>query len=270
MEKYIKKYMFEYDEDKNHNKKDVKRIINELDENVIKNLYDNMKIMMILEKIILNFSSGYDTDELKNKIMCHGVRVYNNAKIIVSNLENKKIMYLSNNDKRILYLACICHDIGKIYSKNNHHFYSVIILEYILNKLNIIKKEDIKYILEPIYFHSSKTKHKSKISQLAKILRDADLFDENCGQSLLILLVSNIKNKHNNLNFIDYKKSTRLLKEKMNPSYKAKIEEKINIESNKKLYNDLLWDAMSKYYEIIQPFECEQDNDPYYYNSIEL
>lgn len=268
--KYIKRFKKKFSEIEINYSDQINYIYNNIENNVMSNLYKGMKIENFLEKIIINFNTNKDNLVLKNTIINHGVRVYRNAIIIMNNLCKTKKMVFSDNDKKVIFIGCLLHDIGKLYSKENHHLYSTIIIDYILKKDNNMSKDMLNSILEIVFFHSSKNKRRDKISPLAKILRDADLFDENCGQSLLVLLVSNIKNKHNNLNFIDYTKSTRLLKEKMNPSYKAKIEEKINIESNKKLYNDLLWDAMSKYYEIIQPFECEQDNDLYYYNNIEI
>lgn len=259
-EKYIKKFNDEYDEEKSHHKKQILRIKKEIDRNVINNLYKEMTIEHFLEKIVLNFNKDNNDHVMRNKIMSHGRRVYNNAKVIIGDLEMNHGIALCEEDKRYLFYSCIFHDIGKLYSSSNHALYSTFMMEYILTTLKIVDGDKLYKVLEPILFHSNKTKRKNKISLNAKILRDSDLFDENCGESLFRLLLTNIKNKQSDFNTIDFHRSTLLLKNKINHSHKTKIIEKINIETNITLYNNLLYSAMEQYYEFIQPFEDEQDD----------
>lgn len=270
--KYIKKFRHKYLDERDELKNDVKCIENMIEKNVMNALYKDMGLETLLEKIIKNFNKTSDVDALKNKIISHGHRVYKNAIKIINNLEAKEKLSLTNNEKGIITIACMMHDIGKIYSDKNHNFYSTVIIDYILSKDKNISKDTVNSILEMVYFHSNKSKRKDKISMFAKILRDADLFDENCGESLFILLMTKIDNQSKNLNNVDYKVSKRLLKEKNDYIYTEKIKRKININVDVKLYNKLLQEATMNFYQIVQPFEDEQSDlsKPYIYSDINI
>lgn len=270
--KFIKKFRSKYLDDREEFKEDVKNIEKMIDKKVMKTLYKEMNLETLLEKLIINFNNKNDTVLMRNKIISHGYRVYKNAFRIVANLEIKDKIFLTDKEKNILTFACMTHDIGKLYSDKHHNFYSVVIIDYILSKDKSISKDTLNSILEVIYFHSDKGKRKDKISLLAKILRDADLFDENCGESLFILLISRLKNNNKDLNKIDYTTSKKLLNEKTNYIYTEKTKRKINIKSNVKLYSKLLQEASVNFYRIVQPFEDEQSdlNKPYEYNCITI
>ena len=270
--KYIKRFRNKYLDDREEFEKDVKFIEKQIENHIMNSLYKGMSLCQFLEKIIINFDKSADHKILRNKIIGHGQRVYKNANRIMTNLEKKEKIFLTDREKGILTIACMMHDIGKVYSDKNHNFYSVVIIDYILSKDKNIPKDTLNSILEIIYFHSHKGKRKEKISILAKILRDSDLFDENCGESLFILLLTKIENNNSNLNNIDYKSAKLLLKEKTDYVYTERIKRKINITSDIKLYTKLLREATMNFYEFIQPFEYEQTDldKPYCYNNFNI
>ena len=124
-------------------------------------------------------------------------------------------------------------------------------MKYILDKKLIRTSIDYSYdiILEMIYSHSNKTKYRDQISIYDKILRDADLFDELCGDSLFELLRNKVRCINNNLNEFDYSESEDIIKCMKSSKTKEYVYKRINIESNKELYEYELNRAFDMYYE---------------------
>lgn len=221
----------------------------------------------LLETIIDNFESEFCEDNkevLKRKIINHSNRVYRNMKLIVTNLELNEKIFLSKRDKFVLSVSCLLHDIGKVYDDNNHHIYSTIIVEYLLRLDNRFEEDLINDILDVIYNHSKKTKKKGKISILSKIMRDADLFDEECGDSLFYLLIGVSEFKKCNLNKIKLKEAKRLLYSKRDQSHKNEIKSKINTPGGYELYEKLLFEAAEKFYMFVSVIENLKIENDYY------
>ena len=219
------------------------------------------------QTIINNVNSLYCKDnkeDLKRKIINHSNRVYRNMKLIVTNLELKEKIFLSKRDKFILSVSCLLHDIGKVYNDSNHNYYSVIIVDYLLRLDKRFDEDLINDILDVIYNHSKKTKKKGKISILSKIMRDADLFDEECGDSLFYLLIGVGEFKKCNFNKIKLKEAKRLLYSKRDQRHKDEIKSKINTPGGYELYEKLLFEAVEKFYMFVSVIEdLEIENDYY-------
>ena len=242
-------------------------IINQFNQYILPKLYKNIKINKCLEIIIDNFESDLSIEDkniLKNKIINHTNRVYKNMKIIINNLELRNCIFLSDYEIFILNTACLLHDIGKVYKNKNHNLYSAFIAEYLLSTDGRFDKNTINDILEIIYYHNKKDKNKSDVNILIKILRDADLFDENCGDSLLYLVISHIKNKDDDLNNLNVKKAKILLRQKMSDENRKEIESKINTPGGKELYRHLLDETIEKFYMYIDYIEEYEESEDYY------
>ena len=226
-----------------------------------------MTMIELLETIINNFKSDYCDDNkevLKRKIINHSNRVYRNMKLIVTNLELNEKIFLSKRDKFVLSVSCLLHDIGKVYKDTNHHIYSTIIAEYLLRLDKRFDEDLINGILEVIYNHSKKTKKKDKISILSKIMRDADLFDEECGDSLFYLLIGVSEFKKCNLNKIKLKQAKLLLYSKRDQKHKDEIKSKINTPGGYELYEKLLFEASEKFYMFLDTIDDLKIGNEYY------
>lgn len=224
-------------------------------------------ILELLETIINNFESEFCDDNkevLKRKIINHSNRVYKNMKLIVTNLELNEKIFLSERDKFILSVSCLLHDIGKVYRDKDHNIYSVIIVDYLLRLDERFDEDLINDILDVIYNHSKKTKKKDKISILSKIMRDADLFDEECGDSLFYLLIGISGFKKCNLNKINLKQAKVLLYSKRDQKHKDEIKSKINTPGGYELYEKLLSEAAEKFYMFIDTIDNLNIGNDYY------
>ena len=237
------------------------------------NLYIKNKLsykttmIKLLEIIIDNFESDFCEDNkevLKRKIINHSNRVYRNMKLIVTNLELNEKIFLSERDKFILSVSCLLHDIGKVYKDKDHHIYSVIIVDYLLRLDKRFDDDLINDILDVIYNHSKKTKKKDKLSILSKIMRDADLFDEECGDSLFYLLIGISGFKKYNLNKINLKQAKVLLYSKRDQKHKDEIKSKINTPRGYELYEKLLSEAAEKFYMFIDTIDNLKIENDYY------
>lgn len=263
MKTKIKEYEYKCYE----NEASVTNIINLIKKYIRCKLNIDMNIIKLLELFISDLKSMYCDDnekELRRKIISHSNRVYKNMKIIVKNLEINEGIFLSKEEMFILSLSCMLHDIGKVYSDKHHNFYSTVIVEYLLSLDERFDSELINKILEVIYFHSKKDKKQDKISILAKILRDADLFDEECGDSLLYLLISKIENNKDTLNKLKIKDAKKLLREKISDENRKEIESKINTPGGKELYRHLLDETIEKFYMYIDYIEEYEESKDYY------
>lgn len=242
-------------------------IISKLKLYVKNKLFIKMTMIELLETIINNFESDFCEDNkevLKRKIINHSNRVYRNMKLIVTNLELNEKIFLSKRDKFVLSVSCLLHDIGKVYNDDNHNYYSVIIVDYLLRLDKRFDGDLINDILDVIYNHSKKTKKKNKISILSKIMRDADLFDEECGDSLFYLLIGMSDFKKCNFNKIKLKEAKRLLYSKRDQIHKDEIKSKINTPGGYELYEKLLFEAAEKFYMFVSVIEdLEIENDYY-------
>ena len=209
---------------------------------------------------------NYTNEALRSKIRDHGKRVSKNVDEIIIYLSEIKLIKLSNIEKQNLKIASLLHDIGKIYKDDNHEIYSAIISKYLMNmdykmrKDSIFNEARINEIINIILNHSHKKKKRNEINICSKILRDADLFDENCGHSLVSLLASVIKNnskkvdkkgnKIYNLNHLIYDESDRYLNEVQTYHHLCDIYDRINIYENIFLFNKMLKEAISIYDEM--------------------
>lgn len=195
-------------------------------------------------------------NKLTQQVISHSFRVVNNMMIILKDLINKGD-YFDEIELYSMYIAALFHDIGKIMTKNDkldnddHAYISYLMMKYILDEDLIRTSMDFSYdiILEMIYAHSNKTKYRDQISIYDKILRDADLFDELCGDSLFELLSSKVRCINNNLNEFDFSESDDIIKCMKSFKTKEYVHRRINIESNKELYDYELKRAIDKYYE---------------------
>lgn len=259
-------FYYSYEKDKYKLNDHINAINNKINKYINLNKMNN-SLIELLNYFIINFKSTLCDDnekELRRKIISHSNRVYKNMKIIVKNLEINEGIFLSKEEMFILSLSCMLHDIGKVYSDKHHNFYSTVIVEYLLSLDERFDSELINKILEVIYFHSKKDKKQDKISILAKILRDADLFDEECGDSLLYLLISKIENNKDTLNKLKIKDAKKLLREKMSDENRKEIESKINTPGGKELYRHLLDETIEKFYMYIDYIEEYEESEDYY------
>ena len=245
----------------------IEYIRHELYRKIKPKLYMGMPMIKLLEIIIDNFKSSYCEDNkevLKRKIINHSNRVYKNMKLIATNLELNEKIFLSKRDKFVLSVSCLLHDIGKVYKDKDHHIYSTIIADYILRLDERFDEDLINDILDVIYNHSKKTKKKGKISILSKIMRDADLFDEECGDSLFYLLIGLSEFKNRNLNKIKLKQAKLLLRSKREQAHKDEIKSKINTPGSYELYEKLLFEATEKFYMFVSVIEDLEIENEYY------
>lgn len=244
------------------------KVISKLMNLYIKDKISHKTTMIELLKIIIdNFESEFCKDSkevLKRKIINHSNRVYRNMELIVTNLELNEKIFLSKRDKFVLSVSCLLHDIGKVYKDERHNLYSRLIVDYLLRLDKRFDEDLINDILDVIYNHSKKTKKKSKISILSKIMRDADLFDEECGDSLFYLLIGISEFKKSNLNKIKIKEAKLLLYSKRDQKHKDEIKSKINTPGGYELYEKLLSEAAEKFYMFLDTIDDLKIGNEYY------
>lgn len=241
------------------------KVKNFMDEFVFENKFALYKYDEIDELLYLIKEFGDDFYDIKKKkrnklthqVISHSFRVVNNMKVILKDLANNGD-YFDKTELYSMYIAAMFHDVGKIITKNDssmddddHACISYLMMKYILDKDLIRASIDYSYdiILEMIHYHSNKTKYRDQISIYVKILRDADLFDELCGDSLFELLRNKVRCINNNLNEFDYSESDDIIKCVKSSKTKEYVYKRINIESNKELYEYELKRAFDMYYE---------------------
>lgn len=241
------------------------KVKNFMDEFVFENKFALYKYDKIDELLYLIKEFGDDFYDIKKKkrnklthqVISHSFRVIINMMIILKDLTNKGD-YFNETELYSMYIATMFHDVGKIITKNDtsmddddHAYISYLMMKYILDKdlirTSIYYSCDI--ILEMIRYHSNKTKYRDQISIYVKILRDADLFDEICGDSLFELLRNKVRCINNNLNEFDYSESEDIIKCMRSSKTKEYVYKRINIESNKELYEYELKRAFDMYHE---------------------
>lgn len=243
-------------------KKIEKKIINKIDKLMYHNdiIYFDFTyeieeaLNFMIEKIKFD-TCEYKVKELRLRVKNHSRRVKNLCDKICVFLEENRIASICRDDKIVIEIAAMYHDIGKIYNDDNHEIYSTIIMEHLLdldlrfNPNTKLTKDIISKILKVIKNHTKKRKNKDTIDICSKILRDADNLDENCGYSLLQLLTSLIEcdSKKYTLNRQRYIKSDTLLLNKIDPHHMDKVINRLNIPENIYLYKNLLMWAMEQY-----------------------
>lgn len=196
-----------------------------------------------------------NANKLTHKIIKHSSRVLDNFKIIMNNL-SKKGYYFTKNEINSMYIAIVLHDIGKIITDNDnivsddHASISYLMVDYLYkNGFKTIIDFNYDIVLEIVYYHSKKTKHQDKISLCCKVVRDADLFDECCGESLFILLRDLAKCNNNNLNSYSNVRPEEFLEHIQTKQFKKNIIKRINIDDNIKLFKRELKAAEKQYNE---------------------
>ena len=235
--------------------KTYRKIKNIMEECIFDKLDKGMTPIDILHVLCKEFDSDkcdLSYKEKYNKVILHSCRVYKNILLITKFLENKGHVF-TLEDKENLMIATFFHDIGKLYKEGKNHplFSKYMASELFKNEnmnLNINRQNKI---CDMIAWHGNKIYNRDKISFLTKMIRDADLFDEVCGDSLLQLALENIVGKGNpmikNLNHNVYTFSDMIILDRNDENIKNEILEKINIEENKELYIKLLNEATEKY-----------------------
>ena len=226
------------------------------------NMYinDDNSILNIVEDMYTD-KCKYEEDYYFHVCYRHAIRVRDNARKIIKYHEDKGYRKYTIKEKIIVDIAALYHDIGKIFKKKHHNYWSVVIFNYLVENIEIrdtrLTKDMIKEINECILYHCKKTKYRDKISILTKILRDADRMDEMCGESLLHLAASYINNcdpdgesksiSDLNLNFMNYTKSDLIINNRNLQMTKDMMKKEINMEINYELYLELLNEVTEVY-----------------------
>ena len=230
------------------------QIINELNKSI--NIFDDITGTKVLEILCRKYKSdkcNYSSKDIQNKVFEHGKRVNENAKIIVSFLETNNIRKFTKEEKEDIEFAALTHDVGKLYKEKHHNEFSKIIIEYIFSNNVSFNEKRKERILDMIGNHNKKDENREIISDLDMIIRDADLFDENCGKSLLLLATSYILNNNDmnnlkeNLNHIKYIHSDYIINKKSSDNYMNEIKRLINMPCNIYLYEHLVNLAVKDY-----------------------
>lgn len=254
------------------NNKKLKRckieIIKEMKKSIIPKLNYDFNILEFLNILCVNFKSDYcdyTPKELKIRIIDHSKRVYENVLIIIKFLESNNIRIFNDDEKEDLKFVALVHDVGKVYKDKNHNVFSKIIIEYLFDYFNIKDNNRKERIIEMIYYHNKKDENKELISDLTMIIRDADLFDEQCGRSLSKLTLSqtiDYKNKNRkNLNHINYEFSDSLINLRSSNEYMNEIKKLINMPCNIFLYEELVKAAVKEYDEKTDFHRLKYDNN---------
>ena len=254
------------------NNKKLKRckieIIKEIKKSIIPKLNYDFNILEFLNILCINFKSDYcdyTPKELKIRIIDHSKRVYENVLIIIKFLESNNIRIFNDDEKEDLKFVALVHDVGKVYKDKNHNVFSKIIIEYLFDYFNIKDNNRKERIIEMIYYHNKKDENKELISDLTMIIRDADLFDEQCGRSLSKLALSqtiDYKNKNRkNLNHINYEFSDSLINLRSSNEYMNDIKKLINMPCNIFLYEELVKAAVKEYDEKTDFHRLKYDNN---------
>lgn len=205
----------------------------------------------------------YYKEDLYAVCVEHGIRVWLNAETIMKYHEDIGYRKYSNRERNIIKTASIFHDIGKLYKKKNHAKWGSIIMEQLFihefknNGYVNISKSDAEEIYKIIKFHGDKEEYRDRIDILTKVVRDADRFDEMCGDSLVETAIANIRNYRKNineenvekanLNYLDYRISDMIMNNRNDNETKAMMKREININVDYELYLHLLNQANHEY-----------------------
>lgn len=130
-------------------------------------------------------------------IILHSLRVHSYATKIIEN----EFCSISDDDRNIIEIAAILHDIGKIESSEEHAKCSGgIVRQWLYNNVNIAKTiKDTDKLIKVIETHSDKESKEEDLC--SKIIKDADILDE-IG-ALSIFMAANRVDKHSPFFFND-------------------------------------------------------------------
>ena len=211
-------------------------------------------------ELFYNKKSKYTKTNLYSICVEHGIRVCILSELIMNYHEKINFNTYSKDERYIVKIAALFHDIGKLYKKKNHAKWSEVIMNYFFTlefkKNKNINIENCNKIRRIISYHSNKEEYRDIISDLTKVVRDADRLDEMCGESLLDLALSYVKNNKDidynnlekaNLNYLDYKLSDMIMAQRNSKETKAMIKRELNFEVDYDLYLQLLQYANEEY-----------------------
>lgn len=224
----------------------------------------------------------YDVSEKKqnkltHQIIKHSFRVLNNLRTILLFLKDKG--YKFNIDElNNMTIGAVLHDVGKVMCESDkklkdapHNLIGYLMIKRLFKYDNKLSNYDKCVILEMIKMHSDKRKDRDKITIYTKLLRDADLFDEICGDSLYDLLRDLTICVNINLNTYEYDGIPELIKESKSDSTIQKIVKRINVKENRKLFYRELKKAEAKYNEYFFRPKCNTTlNDIYDEDDVKL
>lgn len=224
----------------------------------------------------------YDVSEKKqnkltHQIIKHSFRVLNNLRTILLFLKDKG--YKFNIDElNNMTIGAVLHDVGKVMCESDkklkdapHNLIGYLMIKRLFKYDNKLSNYDKCVILEMIKMHSDKRKDRDKITIYTKLLRDADLFDEICGDSLYDLLRDLTICVNINLNTYEYDGIPELIKESKSDSTIQKIVKRINVKENRKLLYRELKKAEAKYNEYFFRPKCNTTlNDIYDEDDVKL
>lgn len=224
----------------------------------------------------------YDVSEKKqnkltHQIIKHSFRVLNNLRTILLFLKDKG--YKFNIDElNNMTIGVVLHDVGKVMCESDkklkdapHNLIGYLMIKRLFKYDNKLSNYDKCVILEMIKMHSDKRKDRDKITIYTKLLRDADLFDEICGDSLYDLLRDLTICVNINLNTYEYDGIPELIKESKSDSTIQKIVKRINVKENRKLFYRELKKAEAKYNEYFFRPKCNTTlNDIYDGDDVKL
>lgn len=267
----------------------VKKFMDNFIEYSIDELYPDIPVddfLIIMKEFSDIYYNTYERkgNKITHKILNHSFRVLEHFKTILIDLKNNGHMF-NLNEINAMYIAISLHDIGKFITENDnvknkdHAIISYLMVKYLLNKTKDIDLYYKNIILEMVGMHSNKKQNIDDVSIYTKIIRDADLFDERCGDSLFELLRNKATCVDNNLNEYEYDESEYILECAKSIKTKKYVYERINIQSNKDLFSRELERAESQYYEyfyrprvktFMEDLHNEIFKDQYLYINIEI
>lgn len=217
----------------------------------------------------------YDVSEKKqnkltHQIIKHSFRVLNNLRTILLFLKDKGYKF-NIGELNNMTIGAVLHDVGKVMCESDkklkdapHSLIGYLMIKRLFKYDNKLSNYDKCVILEMIKMHSDKRKDRDKITIYTKLLRDADLFDEICGDSLYDLLRDLTTCVNINLNTYEYDGILELIKESKSDSTIQKIVKRINVKENRKLFYRELKKAEAKYNEYFFKPKCNTTlNDIY-------
>lgn len=246
---------------KKSSKKDIIKILEEyVKPNLNNNYIDEIDFYSHIIDLFYNKKSKYTKTNLYSICVEHGIRVCILSELIMNYHEKINFNTYSTDDRYIVKIAALFHDIGKLYKKKKHSKWSGIIMNYFFTlefkKNKNINLDECNEIHHIISYHSDKEEYIDIISDLTKVVRDADRLDEMCGESLLDLALSYVKNNKDidynnlekaNLNYLDYKLSDMIMTQRNSKETKAMIKRELNFEVDYDLYLQLLQYANEEY-----------------------
>ena len=208
-----------------------------------------------------------------NKIYSHGDRQYIRFRKCIDfiNEHNDNKIIISDDEYKLIRLASLFHDIGKLRicdkerkkpNKDNkykdHHIFSKIITDNILiiKGFNLI---DRNYITRIIEYHGLKKKSKvpDDATIIEKIFMDIDRIDEKCGPIGICVILKSVQSNDENANDINYEK----IENKINELFEIKnnLKEKFIYADVYEFYEHKLNLVKDLYYYILEKSKNECD-----------